>query len=179
MIGDLGNRAIIENPGSLNLFPRARININSVPVKSGDNTMDNRDIKSTDLLYTIKYKPYHSGKKAKVPFCINVDFFESSNFRFADYDDLMQKAENDKSLKWVVENCDITPELLELAKTNIMLGIPIPFDVVKYSKKIGSPLLRTPEMNELQQARFDANESRKFDKHREKKVTKNDSITVD
>ena len=179
MLGDLGNRAIIENSGKTNLFPRARININSLPVKEGDNPMFDRDIKSTDLYYTIKYKPFHSGKRALVPFCINADILGVANFRFSSYEDFVEKAEDNKVLKWILENCDFTPELLEIAKANIMLGIPIPFDVVKYCKRIGSHLLRTPEMNELQQARFDANEKRKADFSRKKKVTKNDNITVD
>lgn len=179
MLGDLGNQAIIENSGKLNLFPRARININSLPVKEGDNPMFNRDIKSTDLYYTIKYKPFHSGKRAKVPFCINADILGVANFRFADYDDFVNKAENNKELKWIYENCEFTRELCEIAKANIMLGIPIPFNVTKYCERIGSNLLRTPEMNEMQQARFDANELRKRDTNRKKKVTKNDNIAVD
>lgn len=168
MIGDLGNRAIIENSVSLNLFPRARININSIPVVDGDNPMDNRDIKSTDLLYTVKYKPFHSGKKAKVPFCLNADILGTSNFRFSDYDDFVRKAENDKVLKWILENCEFTPKLLEIAKANIMLGITVPFNAVKYCERIGSNLLRTPEMNEIQQARFDANEFRKRSRKEDK-----------
>lgn len=179
MLGDLGNRAIIENSGNLNLFPRARININSLPVKNGDNPMFDRDIKSTDLYFTIKYKPFHSGKRAKVPFCINADILGVANFRFSDYDDFVEKAKDNVVLKWILENCEFTPELCEIARANIMLGIPIPFNVVNYCKRIGSNLLRTPEMNEIQQARFDANEFRKKDMNRKKKVTKYDNITVD
>lgn len=65
---------------------------------------------------------------------------ESNNpkhvIRFDTFEDIVKNKEVPKTVKWLLENTNLSPELIVLAEENPGIPIPLAFDAVKYAKKI-------------------------------------------
>lgn len=136
MIGDLAKEANAQNTRSEPIQSRAYISLNNELLKDGDNPSNNKDIRATNFVYYIKYKPSYLTKYKTKPFVLVSDVIYGGKIRFNSFNFLKEVAKRDKSVKWLLDNCDFDPYLLAVAKCNYDMVIYVPFNAGKYRRKL-------------------------------------------
>lgn len=165
MIKDMARGALAELNINKPVFPRALVNINDLPVQTGDEMMRNPDVRMTSLVFHIKYSPKPFKAKDK-PYVLVADIMQMRKVRFKNWEELVEYSQKDKDVAWIFRNAEISEEHLEIARKHIDLVIPVFVDVVKYVHKIKEKLpeelkndkdysiFRTKEQNEIEQNRY-------------------------
>lgn len=137
MLGDLERLAIAEDRKRVTLSPRGTVNINKIPLKENDYPTELKgDIKNTNFCYYIKYKPSPDKKNFGKPFIIVADILPSAKLRFVNYAYLKNYAKKNKHLQWILDNTDLSEELVTLAGENLDLAIYLHFDYVGYANML-------------------------------------------
>lgn len=57
---------------------------------------------------------------------------------------MQSKAKTCPEVKWLIQNCDITPSLFVVAKFNSYVELPINFKIVEYCRKLQSQIPNCP-----------------------------------
>lgn len=136
MIGDLAKEANAQNTRSEPIQSRAYISLEGKLLKDGDTPLNNKNIRATDFMYYLKYKPSYLTKYKSKPFVLISDLLDGGKVRFGTFKSLQGLANEDSGLEWLLRNCDFDPYLLSVAKSNYNLPISVPFNVAKYQKKL-------------------------------------------
>lgn len=100
---------------------------------------------STEFKWHLRYKP-----RIRYDEYIMVLDFITEVIRFRDFEDLKKQAEDNKVLSFILENTNLDEDLLRIAKNNILMKIPLFFDIKGYEKKVGSELKLTTKEEELE-----------------------------
>lgn len=119
--------------------------------KSSNNVSKDDNIKVTLFEWNLQYNP-RPGKYADNPFVIRCDLLDRLGhgiLRISGWEALVRRAESKPQVKWLIDNTNICKEMFEIARENILMTIPIAFDIVKYSQKIGTKRFRNDSNQEL------------------------------
>lgn len=116
------------------LVARCHFDLNSVPVKEGDFPTEDNDIVYSDLIYRVVYKPSFKDCKQNEPYMLECDMFEGKYFRFADMEDLKEKAKTDKRIAFLLRWTNLNEGLLIQAKQLLQVRLPICFNTVEYER---------------------------------------------
>ena len=155
--------ALIENTLTVSHFARLSVRIDEIPTNNiGHSTAKDPKLRLTNGVYAIQYEP-RTGKWAFAPYIVVSDIFGDlrGRMRVRDYEELLKFAEEKEEVKWFVENTNVSKEHFELAKENVLMNIPVTFDPVKYSKKIGTKKFRNEFLEELTVATYKAKKEAK------------------
>lgn len=138
MINDVAKGVMAESMAKRTIFTRGRIHLNDLPITTEEIYPENPNIRLTNFYYYIKYAPKPIGAKGmENPFVIVADILlPVGKLRFANWEDLNKKREENLALDWIFRNTYIKEEVLEIARENIDLPIQCGFDVVAYQHKI-------------------------------------------
>lgn len=79
-----------------------------------------------------------------IPFLIKSDIFTKGRVRVKNYVGLISLAQTCPEVKWLVENCDITPALFAFAQYDSCIDLPIRFKMVEYCVKLQSQIPNCP-----------------------------------
>ena len=133
-----------KNGAKSTIFTSALINLNEEPLFADPECQVlNKYTKELNYCIFIKYQPYMRNGSAK-----GMNYILGSSIlpykdrtRLVDFEDMKNKAarnetEEDKALKWLVENTDICEEYFTLAKANMGVRIFFNFNMLAYAKKI-------------------------------------------
>lgn len=134
MIGD----GVTACSNKKQLQPRMVISLKEIRPKKGENTQNNRDLRFTNGIFYVRYKPSANKSFARKPFVICNDLLTSpgSTIRVVDYEDFLKCADKNEEMRWIVRNTTHSKELFEMARNNLQQAIPLMFDTVKYAKKV-------------------------------------------
>lgn len=135
MIGDNALETTIINTRKRRFSTRAIIDVRGKNLVDESLPGQNRNLRYSSLVWFIKYKP----RNGKDDFILVTDIIKGS-VHFASYEDLVGKKEKYKNLGFVLAHTNLSPELIEIAKNNIALTIPLGFDYVGYEKEVGGKL---------------------------------------
>lgn len=116
-----------------------------------NNVSKDFNIKASAFLYSLQYNP-RPGRYADNPFVIRCDLFDRLGhgiLRIKSWEALVKRAESRPQVKWLIDNTNICKEMFEIARENILMTIPIAFDIVKYSEKIGTKRFRNDANQEF------------------------------
>ena len=158
--------ALIENTLTVSHFARLSVRIDGIPTNNiGHSTTKDPKLRLTNGAYAIQYEP-RTGKWAFAPYVVVCDIFGDlrGRMRVRDYEELLKFAKEKEEVKWFVDNTNVSKEHFDLAKENILMNIPVTFDPVKYSKKIGTKKFRNEFLEELTVATYKAKKEAKGQK---------------
>lgn len=116
-----------------------------------NNVSKDFNIKASAFCYSLQYNP-RPGKYVDNPFVIRCDLFDRLGhgiLRISGWEALVRRAETKPQVKWLIDNTNICKEMFEIARENILMTIPIAFDIVKYSEKIGTKRFRNDANQEF------------------------------
>jgi hypothetical protein len=100
--------------------------------------MTDPDCCFTSGAYTLKYKPIpDSDQYAFRPYVIKCDLFSGNRIRFANMKDLRNLPEKNAKVKWIIENTNLTSDMLGIAKRHPDMPIPFNLDTVRYCERLG------------------------------------------
>lgn len=148
-IKEIYNKAIIENTLCPRNFARAYISLKNTRTDNIENNLaKNEDLRLTNWVYFVKYKPERKVK----PYMVNADVMvpnEGHLRRYRSYEEFEKMGQIDEGIKWIIENTNVSKEMFEIAKENPYMNIPISIDIVKYTERIGSKKLMNDAMREI------------------------------
>ena len=151
MLGDNALESTIVNTCLPSSNTRARLSL--MYEKLEDNVLPqiSDGIITTRFDWFLKYKP----KKTYDEYVLAVDFW-ARPIRFKSLGDLKKKSQTNIIVKFVLENSDLDEELLRIARNNLLISIPVRFDLRGYEKKVGGELkLLPPIMLKEQEQRLE------------------------
>lgn len=164
MLGDRVKGFKTEQQPDKIVFSHATISLPNKAMNLDDVPLINHELRHSGFYYYIIYKPSRIGKKMHKPFALVADIFKTGVIRFATIkelkEDYMKKDETLKmELEWLFRWTNLGDEtLLDIARENIQLRIPLTFDAVAYAKfrkRIdGSYILRNYKENLLELERY-------------------------
>lgn len=105
---------------------RAIAKFDEKPLAIGENPANNFDCAYTSGAYTIKYKPGVPGMEKK-PFAFNIDFLPGHRLRVPSYAALENIGKQDRRIKWLIKNTNISAAHFRIARNHI--DTPISFSV--------------------------------------------------
>lgn len=144
MIDDFA-KGLLASQKSMVGGSRACVRIDEKPLSPDDNPLTNNLVKYTNFFYTIRFQPSRANGLKDLPFLLKADILKAGRIRTKDYKGLYRLAENVPEVKWIINNCDITPDVFETANVNSYVDIPLRFKAGEYAKKIKSQLPNFPD----------------------------------
>lgn len=165
-VRDANINVTILNSVKKPIVARCHFDLNSVPVKEGDYPTEENDIVYSDLIYRVVYKPSYKENKQHVPYMLECDMFEGKYFRFADMEDLKEKAKTDKRIAFLLRWTNLNEGLLIQAKQLLQVRLPICFNTVKYERYLKDiveketgvrpeySMLKNPNISEVEKERY-------------------------
>lgn len=167
MLGDLARERYALTLKTLNypLVARLKIDLRGIPVIFGetDDIRDNPHIRNTLALYRIKYLPSYKPKYKDKPMLLETDLYlDRKLIRFDTYADLVEMAEEDEAIAFLLKWTNISEELIEFAKQYVQIQIPFYFDVLRYEaemrRQLGDPeasVFKAKWMKEMEMERIE------------------------
>lgn len=133
-----------KNGAKSTLFTSALVNLNYDSLFADpDCQVLNKDTKELNYPIFIKYQPYmRNGSVKGMNYILGSSILPyKDRTRVFNFEDMKNKAsrnetEEDKALKWLIENTDISEEYFTLAKANMGVRIFLNFNMLAYAKKI-------------------------------------------
>lgn len=174
MLGDLARERYALTLKTLNypLVARLKIDLRGIPVIFGetDDILDNPHIRNTIPLYRIKYIPSYKPKYKGKPMLLETDLYlERKVVRFDTYADLVEMAEEDEAIAFILKWTNISEELIEFAKQYVQIPIPFYFDVLRYEaemrRQLGDPeasVFKAKWMIEMEMERIEEVQKEKY-----------------
>lgn len=157
---------LIENTMTVSHFVRIYLNLKG---KRTDNTenflLRNNELRATNGVFYVQFAP-RNGKYMSKPFVVTGDIFGDfrGRIRASSYEDFVSQAKDDLAIEWFVKYTNLSQKHFDLARENFLMNIPVCFDIVKYSEKIGTEKFRNAEMEELAQSVYKAKKEAKGNK---------------
>ena len=137
MLGDKNRLILAENSLKIRIVAYACLNINSVPLKSGETPTTNCDLRYTRMETYIVCKPFAFKKYRGRDFFIRSDMFtQYERYRFRDMEDLIEQSKEVKELEFLLQWSNLTEEHIAVARELKQVQIPIAFDIVRYKKHL-------------------------------------------
>lgn len=124
---------------------RATVKIDNTPIKNDETPTTNSLVRYTDFFYTLRFQPSVGYGIKDKPFLIKSDIFIKGRMRVKNYVGLMSLAQTCPEVKWLVENCDITPALFAFAQYDSCVDFPIRFKMVEYCVKLQKQIPNCPK----------------------------------
>lgn len=165
-INSMMRDTIIENTMSVSHFVRPYIHFMNERTDNRPNSvLREGNLRSTNCVYTVQFAP-KPGRNCNRPFVINADIFGDfrGRLRVSGYEELIEESKKSEVVKWFVENTNVNKKHFEIARENFLLQVPINFDIVKYSEKIGTIRFRNADMEALAQSVYKAKKEAKGQK---------------
>ena len=132
MLGDNSLEGTIINTCQPSSNTYARLSMRYEKLIDGVLPQISEGIISTFFRWTVKYKP----KKTQENYVLAVDFWNRP-IKFSSWEDLLNKAQENEMIKFILDNTDLDEDLLRIAKNNLLVSIPVSFDIRGYEKKVG------------------------------------------
>ena len=140
MINELAKGAISEGMVSTTIIPRMLLHMQGENLVPGCSfvLLRQKNLYYTDGLYRIKYKPSNAFNSRYRKFVISSDlYFDRGKFiRFANWEDLAERAKIDPRADFMMKYTTLCPELFELAKVNKGIAIPFCVDAIRYNNML-------------------------------------------
>ncbi len=137
MIGDKARECLSDHLSAIKLNPRLLISFTLKTRQTGENPLNNRDLKFTDGLYAVTYSPSKGPNTLKnANFLISCDMFYRKGMRAFNYKSFKKNINEDPVVDFLVNWTTLTEELFDIAKANLGTRIPFSLDVVKYYRAI-------------------------------------------
>ena len=140
--------AVIASKAKRALYIHALINLNSRPILRDDLLDHNPDVRLSNLLFYVKYKPVIKYKRiagtsgtpyygdTTRPYLLTSDFLSNTSLRFRNFSELKKIAEENKEVAFILKYTNLDKKLLEIARVNMDVAINVTFNYVKYDKVI-------------------------------------------
>ena len=164
MIGGKAEQIAVAATGAKKaVFTHALINLNSVPVYRSDLLNVNPDVRCTNFLFYVKYKPVVSYKqihglkgipyqrKTDKHYVIVTTFLRRKSLRFRNFHELKGLAENDKEVGFLLKYTNLKEKMLATARQLLDFPIYFTFDYNKYDRMIREQVIKKyyPDDEEL------------------------------
>ena len=165
-INSMMRDSIIENTMSVSHFVRPYIHfMNKRTDNMPNSVLRDGNLRSTNCVYTVQFAP-KPGRNYDKPFVINADVFGDfrGRLRVSGYEELIEESKKSEVVNWFVDNTNVCKKHFDIARKNFLLQVPINFDIVKYSEKIGTERFRNDYMEELAQSVYKAKKEAKGNK---------------
>lgn len=164
MIGGKAEQIAVAATGAKKaVFTHALINLNSVPVYRSDLLNVNPDVRCTNFLFYVKYKPVIpnnkiyglSGtpyqRKTDKHYVIVTTFMRRKSLRFKNFFELKQLAKTDKEVAFLLEYTNLDEKMLATARQLLDFPIYFTFDYNRYDRMIRERVIKEyyPDDEEL------------------------------
>lgn len=138
MLGDMVRTEVMASSRKPVLWKGAVVDLRGEPIPNGIVfPTSTNSIAFTDLRYGVRYQKSKYEWKTDKPFLLRADILGlESVYRFADYAELERDAEKDVRIRFILENTNLSPELLRIAESFQRRDCPLAFDVVGYESKL-------------------------------------------
>ena len=164
MIGGKAEQIAVAATGAKKAsYTHAFVDLNSVPVYQSDLLNVNPDVRCTNFLFYVKYKPIvmvkpiqgTSGtpyqRKTDKHYVIVTNFMNRKSLRFRNFSELKSLAKTDKEVAFLLEYTDINEGMLKTARQLLDFPIYFTFNYAKYDKIIKEQVIKEhyPDDEEL------------------------------
>lgn len=141
MLGDMALESTIVNTCLPSSNTYARLSMRYEKLVDGVLPQIGAGLITTYFHWFLKYKP----KKTYDEYVLAVDFWNRP-IKFKSFEELKIKSQESEIIKFILDNSDLDEELLRIAKNNLLISIPVSFDIRGYERKVGGELKLLPPL---------------------------------
>ena len=155
MIGGRAEQIAVAATGAKKaIFTHAIISLDSVPVYRSDLLSANPNIRCTNFLFYVKYKPVIANnkiyglngtpyqRKTDKHYVIVTSFMKRKSLRFKNISELKRLAKTDKEVAFLLEYTNLSEEMLTTARQLMDFPIYFTFDYARYDRMIRERVIK-------------------------------------
>ena len=139
-IGDRAREENIVSSETKQIFRRVAVKIDGSSLKdiTFDNCLLNKDLKFTNGIYELIYRPAAKQREhARAhPFIVRCDMLPGSKIRVKDWQMLYRLAKENPVIAWLIKWTTINKELFDIAKMHYMLPMSFSIKYIEYCKHL-------------------------------------------